>query len=47
MALLIPLAEHPRLGAYLKAAEPPTSFDHGGNAAMFDSKRNIFIAIAG
>ncbi|WP_148292620.1 hypothetical protein [Paracoccus aminophilus] len=32
---------------YLDAAKPTNSFDHAGNVALFDPKRNIFIAISG
>ncbi|WP_294928684.1 hypothetical protein [uncultured Paracoccus sp.] len=32
---------------YLIGAKPLTSFDHGGNIAMFDPQRNIFIAVSG
>ncbi|MDP0925645.1 hypothetical protein Q0601_00510 [Paracoccus onubensis] len=35
------------LWEYLEAASPMNSFDHGGNVALFDPQRNLFIAFTG
>lgn len=32
---------------YLEVAKPMNSFDHGGNVALFDPQRKIFIALTG
>ncbi len=32
---------------YLEATKPMNSFDHGGNVALFDPQRNIFVAFTG